>query len=64
MTHDYRLAREKMIKNQLIPRGITHKGVLGAMGKIHRHLFVSKITQSDKDFVELIQRIYSSILAK
>lgn len=29
---------------------------------IHRHLFVSKITQSDKDLVELIQKIYSSIL--
>ena len=42
MTHDYRLAREKMVKNQLIPRRITHKGVLGAMGKIHRHLFVEE----------------------
>jgi protein-L-isoaspartate(D-aspartate) O-methyltransferase len=42
MTHDYRLAREKMVKNQLIPRGITHRGVLEAMGKIHRHLFVEE----------------------
>ncbi len=28
MTHDYRLAREKMVKNQLMPRGIADKGVL------------------------------------
>jgi protein-L-isoaspartate(D-aspartate) O-methyltransferase len=42
MTHDYRLAREKMVKNQLVPRRITHKGVLRAMGKIHRHLFVEE----------------------
>jgi protein-L-isoaspartate(D-aspartate) O-methyltransferase len=42
MTHDYRLAREKMVKNQLMPRGITDKGVLGAMGKIPRHLFVEE----------------------
>lgn len=42
MTHDYRLARERMVKNQLIPRGITDKGVLEAMGKIPRHLFVEE----------------------
>lgn len=42
MTHDYRLAREKMVKNQLIPRGITDAGVLQAMRKIHRHLFVEE----------------------
>lgn len=42
MTHDYRLARERMVKNQLIPRGIRHEGVLRAMGKIHRHLFVEE----------------------
>jgi AcrR family transcriptional regulator len=29
---------------------------------IHRHLFISKITRSDKDFVKLIQKIYVSIL--
>ena len=29
---------------------------------IHRHLFTSKITQSDKKLVELVQKIYSSIL--
>jgi protein-L-isoaspartate(D-aspartate) O-methyltransferase len=40
MTHDYRLARERMVKNQLIPRGIADENVLRAMGKIQRHLFV------------------------
>ena len=40
MTHDYRLAREKMVKNQLVPRGIVDKGVLRALAKIQRHLFV------------------------
>jgi AcrR family transcriptional regulator len=29
---------------------------------IHRHLFMSKITQSDQKLVELIQKIYISIL--
>jgi protein-L-isoaspartate(D-aspartate) O-methyltransferase len=42
MTHDYRLARERMVKNQLMPRGITDQGVLRVMGKIHRHLFVDE----------------------
>jgi protein-L-isoaspartate(D-aspartate) O-methyltransferase len=42
MTHDYRLARERMVKNQLIPRGISHEGVLRAMEKVHRHLFVEE----------------------
>ena len=42
MINDYRLAREKMVKNQLAPRGITDQRVLGAMGKIHRHLFVEE----------------------
>ncbi|MFH1481642.1 MAG: protein-L-isoaspartate(D-aspartate) O-methyltransferase, partial [Pseudomonadota bacterium] len=42
MTHDYRLAREKMVKNQLIPRGITDQRVLAAMMKIQRHLFVEE----------------------
>ena len=42
MTHDYRLARERMVKNQLIPRGITDEKVLQAMGKVHRHLFVEE----------------------
>ena len=42
MTHDYRLARERMVKNQLIPRDITDKDVLRVMGKIHRHLFIEE----------------------
>ncbi len=42
MNHDYRLAREKMVKSQLISRGINDTGVLQAMGKIHRHLFVEE----------------------
>ncbi len=42
MPHDFDLAKEKMVKNQLIPRGITDKGVLEAMGKIPRHLFVEE----------------------
>lgn len=42
MPHDYHIAREKMVKNHLIPRGITDQGVLKAMGKIPRHLFVEE----------------------
>jgi protein-L-isoaspartate(D-aspartate) O-methyltransferase len=42
MTHDYRLARERMVKNQLVPRGIADENVLRAMGKIQRHLFVEE----------------------
>ncbi len=42
MNHDYRLARERMVRNQLIPRGITDKRVLNAMGKIQRHLFMEE----------------------
>lgn len=42
MTHDYRLARERMVRNQLIPRGISDERVLAAMEKIQRHLFVEE----------------------
>ena len=42
MTHDYRLAREKMVKNQLVPRGISDQKLLEAMSKIHRHRFVEE----------------------
>ncbi len=42
MNHDYRIAREKMVKNQLVPRGITDPGVLKAMRKVPRHLFVEE----------------------
>jgi protein-L-isoaspartate(D-aspartate) O-methyltransferase len=39
---DYRLAREKMVKNQLMPRGIKDAGVLKVMGKIPRDRFVEE----------------------
>jgi protein-L-isoaspartate(D-aspartate) O-methyltransferase len=42
MPHDYRIARERMVKDQLVPRGIKDPGVLKAMGKIPRHLFVEE----------------------
>jgi protein-L-isoaspartate(D-aspartate) O-methyltransferase len=42
MSHDYKLARERMIKSQLIPRGIADENVLRAMGTVQRHLFVEE----------------------
>ncbi len=39
---DYRLARERMVKTQLIPRGIKNPLVLEAMGRAPRHLFVEE----------------------
>jgi protein-L-isoaspartate(D-aspartate) O-methyltransferase len=42
MNNDYRLSRERMVKNQLMPRGITDKKVLAAMGKVQRHLFMEE----------------------
>ena len=42
MPHDYRLARERMVKNQLIPRGIKDKEVLRVMGKVPRHRFIEE----------------------
>lgn len=39
---DYRLAREKMVKNQLISRGIRDPRVLRAMGKVPRDKFVEE----------------------
>jgi protein-L-isoaspartate(D-aspartate) O-methyltransferase len=42
MAHDYQIAREKMVKNQLIPRSISDQGVLEAMRKVPRHLFVEE----------------------
>jgi protein-L-isoaspartate(D-aspartate) O-methyltransferase len=47
VTNNYSLAREKMVKNQLMPRGITNKDVLRVMGKIHRHLFVEESLVSE-----------------
>jgi protein-L-isoaspartate(D-aspartate) O-methyltransferase len=40
--HDYRLAREKMVKTQLIPRGIKDPRVLKAMEEVRRDLFVEE----------------------
>jgi protein-L-isoaspartate(D-aspartate) O-methyltransferase len=42
MIHDYRIARERMVRNQLVPRGINDHLVLQAMGKVPRHLFVGE----------------------
>jgi protein-L-isoaspartate(D-aspartate) O-methyltransferase len=42
MSHDFNLSRERMVKNQLIARGIKDKRVLQAMGKIPRHLFIDE----------------------
>jgi protein-L-isoaspartate(D-aspartate) O-methyltransferase len=42
MNNDYRLSRERMVKNQLMPRGITDKRVLAAMGKVQRHIFMEE----------------------
>jgi len=39
---DYRLAREKMVKSQLIPRGIKDPRVLEVMGKVTRDRFVEE----------------------
>ena len=52
MTNNYSLAREKMVKNQLMPRGITNKDVLRVMGKIQRHLFVeeSLVSEAYEDY--------------
>jgi len=40
--NDYRLARERMVRNQLIPRGIRDQRVLDVMAKVPRHLFVEE----------------------
>ena len=47
MNHDYRLARERMVKSQLISRGISDKNVLRAMGRIHRHLFIEEALEGE-----------------
>lgn len=39
---DYHLARKKMVKHQLIPRGIKDPRVLEAMGKVPRDRFVEE----------------------
>ena len=47
MVHDYSLARQRMLRNNLIPRGINDPEVLKAMGKIHRHLFVEEALEGE-----------------
>ena len=42
MLHDFRIAREKMVKDQLVTRGIKNERVLQVMGKIPRHLFIEE----------------------
>jgi len=39
---DYLVARQRMVAEQLVRRGITHHRVLEAMAKVHRHLFVEE----------------------
>ncbi|RLC45814.1 MAG: protein-L-isoaspartate O-methyltransferase [Candidatus Coatesbacteria bacterium] len=45
-TVDYAKLREKMVKTQLIPRGITDANVLRAMRTVRRHLFVPESQRS------------------
>ncbi len=40
--NDFRLAREKMVRTHLLPRGIKDPRVLKAMEKVPRHLFVEE----------------------
>ncbi len=42
---DFQKARERMVKEQLIPRGIKDPRVLEAMRKVPRHLFVDEALQ-------------------
>lgn len=42
MAHDFTLARERMVKDQLAARGIKDERVLQAMGKIPRHFFIDE----------------------
>lgn len=44
---DFSLERSKMVRDQMEKRGIKHPGVLAAMRKIPRHLFLSMEYQSE-----------------
>jgi len=44
---DYHLVRERMVKTQLIPRGINDKRVLQAMGKIPRDRFIEEALKGE-----------------
>ena len=52
MIDHYKIARQRMIDSQLIPRGIRDKRVLDAMRKVPRHLFVDEAlySQAYSDF--------------
>jgi protein-L-isoaspartate(D-aspartate) O-methyltransferase len=40
MKHDYKAQRQEMVERQILARGVVDPGVLAAMGKVPRHLFV------------------------
>jgi len=42
----YRIQRERMVEQQLVPRGITDERVLDAMRTVPRHLFVEEALRS------------------
>lgn len=42
LVRDYHVARQKMVKTQLISRGINDPGVLEAMGKVPRECFIDE----------------------
>lgn len=52
MIDHYKIARQRMVDDQLIPRGIRDKRVLDAMRKVPRHLFVDEAlyAQAYSDF--------------
>ena len=39
---DYEIARDRMVKEQILKRGIDNERVLIAMGSVPRHLFVDQ----------------------
>ncbi|MEW6427217.1 MAG: protein-L-isoaspartate(D-aspartate) O-methyltransferase [Thermodesulfobacteriota bacterium] len=45
-TNDYSTARTRMVREQLVPRGIADPRVLAAMAKVPRHLFVEDALQA------------------
>lgn len=46
MIDHYKIARQRMVESQLVPRGIKDKKVLDAMKKVPRHLFVDEALYS------------------
>lgn len=52
MVDHYKIARQRMVDGQLVPRGIKDKRVLDAMRKVPRHLFVDDAlySQAYSDF--------------